>query len=199
MFLALDASSPTMITIFFLPTAIVFSKQSMQAQDNNDLGDPHFHDQLQDRFFLLSGYNGFTDGITGSNDPQYTTTTGSLPQSLTDETVPQLPAESSQPEHTERQRRLDPPSHHTSYLSPEFLGLSAHNHNGCPRDHAACNGPYHYPPAVQPAMPALVIINVRPNVKKQIVDHAKQRIARFVLTTFAMAGIDDEKAALVFL
>lgn len=53
--------------------------------------------------------------------------------------------------------------------------------------------------AVQPATPALVVINVRPDVKKQIVDRAKRRIARFVLTMFAMAGTDDEKAALVSL
>ncbi|KAG2096552.1 uncharacterized protein F5147DRAFT_656610 [Suillus discolor] len=55
------------------------------------------------------------------------------------------------------------------------------------------------PTTVQPNMPPLVVINVRPNVKKQIVDCAKRRITRFVLTMSAMAGTDDEKAALVSL
>ncbi|KAG2066511.1 hypothetical protein BDR04DRAFT_1160180 [Suillus decipiens] len=259
MFLAHDASSSTVITIFFLPTAIVFSKQSMQAQDNNDLGNPHFHDQLQDKFFLSSGYDGFTDGITGSNnndmslisrflhitDPQYMTTTGSLPQSLMDKTgaapsssssipipgpsstskplntgddihplipysaqldsfyhlpVPQLPAESSQPECPERQRRPQPS------VTPYFIPEPRVSWSSQPTTTMAAlktmqpvMAPITIPAAVQPAMPALVIINVRPDVKKQIVDHAKQRIARFVLTTFAMAGTDDEKAALVSL
>ncbi|KAG2130429.1 uncharacterized protein EDB93DRAFT_1255911 [Suillus bovinus] len=108
MFLARDASSPTVITIFFFPTAILFSKQSMQAQDNDDLGNPHFHNQLRDEFFLSSGYDEFTDGITSLNnnvmspisrflhitDPQYMTTTGSLPQSLTDE-IDAAPSSSS--------------------------------------------------------------------------------------------------------
>ncbi|KAG1875874.1 hypothetical protein C8R48DRAFT_768728 [Suillus tomentosus] len=258
MFLARDASSPTVITIFFLPTAIVFSKQSMQAQDNDDLGDPHFHDQLQDGFFLSSGYDGFTDGITGSNDndmspisrflhitdPQYATTTGSLPQSLTDEgaapsssssiptsgpsstskpldagdnihpfipysaqldsfyhpPVPQLPAESSQPEHPERQRRPRPS------VTPYFIPEPRVSRPSQPTTTTAAletmqpaMAPITIPAAVQPAMPALVVINVRPDVKKQIVDRAKRRISRFVLTTFAMAGTDDEKAALVSL
>jgi hypothetical protein len=275
MFLARDASSPTVITIFFLPTAIVFSKQSMQAQDNDDLGDPHFHDQLQDGFFLSSGYDGFTDGITGSNgkypsqwhtnrsltdqadndmspisrflhitDPQYATTTGSLPQSLTDEgaapsssssiptsgpsstskpldagdnihpfipysaqldsfyhpPVPQLPAESSQSEHPERQRRPRPS------VTPYFIPEPRVSRPSQPTTTTAAletmqpaMAPITIPAAVQPATPALVVINVRPDVKKQIVDRAKRRISRFVLTTFAMAGTDDEKAALVSL
>ncbi|KAG1820106.1 hypothetical protein EV424DRAFT_1347197 [Suillus variegatus] len=261
MFLARDASSPTVITIFFLLTAIVFSKQSMQAQDNNDLGDPHFHDQLQDGFFLSSGYDEFTDGITGSNDqadndmspisrflhitaPQYTTTTG-LPQLLMDETgaapsssssiptpgpsstskpldagdnihplipysaqldsfyhppVPQLPAESSQPERPERQRRPRP------CITPYFIPEPRVSWPSQPTTTMAAletmqpaMAPITISAAVQPATPALVVINVRPDVKKQIVDRAKRRIARFVLMTFAMAGTDDEKAALVSL
>ncbi|KAG1831327.1 hypothetical protein EV424DRAFT_1534414 [Suillus variegatus] len=230
----------------------------MQAQDNNDLGDPHFHDQLQDGFFLSSGYDEFTDGITGSNDndmspisrflhitdPQYATTTG-LPQSLMDETgaapsssssiptpgpsstskplntgdnihplipysakldsfyhppVPQLLAESSQPEHPERQRCPRPS------ITPYFIPEPRVSRPSQPTTTTAAlktmqpaMAPITIPTAVQPATPTLVIINIRPDVKKQIVDRAKRRIARFVLTMFAMAGTDDEKAALVSL
>ncbi|KAG1847681.1 hypothetical protein DFJ58DRAFT_730094 [Suillus subalutaceus] len=55
------------------------------------------------------------------------------------------------------------------------------------------------PTAVQPTAPAPVVINVRPDVRKQIVDRAKRRIVRFILTTSAMAGTDDERARLVSL
>ncbi|KAG1854863.1 hypothetical protein F4604DRAFT_1932492 [Suillus subluteus] len=55
------------------------------------------------------------------------------------------------------------------------------------------------PTAVQPTAPAPVVINVRPDVRKQIVDRTKRRIVRFILMMSAMAGTDDERAGLVSL
>ncbi|KAG1863431.1 hypothetical protein C8R48DRAFT_773469 [Suillus tomentosus] len=53
------------------------------------------------------------------------------------------------------------------------------------------------PAAMQPAGPGPIILDVTPQVKKQIVERAKRRIVRFILTANAMAGTDDTGVALV--
>ncbi|KAG1772878.1 hypothetical protein EV702DRAFT_1201346 [Suillus placidus] len=55
------------------------------------------------------------------------------------------------------------------------------------------------PTTVQPTASAPVVIDVRPKVRKQIVIRAKKRIMRFILTTSAMAGTDNERVTLVSL
>ncbi|KAG1866754.1 hypothetical protein F4604DRAFT_1928050 [Suillus subluteus] len=274
----------------------------MQAHDNND--NLYFPNQLRDRSFSSSGYDGFVDGFSSLNDndmsplsrflhitnPQYATTTSSLPQLLTDEIdaaplssssiptpgpssstselldtgdsihpliphsaqldsfynppVPQLLAELSQrPERYRRPRtsvtlyfipesRLFWPPEPTTTtvalvtmqpamaptitpaisqsmpvmaptISQSMPAMTPTTSQSMPITIPAAATSQSMsttiPTAVQPTAPAPVIINVRPNVRKQIVDHTKRRIVRFILTTSAMAGTDDERAGLVSL
>ncbi|KAG1852191.1 hypothetical protein F4604DRAFT_1686682 [Suillus subluteus] len=59
--------------------------------------------------------------------------------------------------------------------------------------------PIAVPAAMQPAVPDPIVIDVASEVRKQIIEHVKRRIVRFLLTAHVMASTDNMGAALVSL